>query len=238
MKFSLVRPALTLGAALTLAACGGGGKATYPISVTVTNVQYPGLVLATNGQEVAVPVAATPGGDVTVTFPKEIEYGEVYTVIPKGASTTSAGAQPQHQTCQPGSPDPLANYNQPTGTAGLLEKIDIRYTCSVKTAALTGVIKGLTGTGLALVNGSTGASYVATPALDANKQPTDINFTMISSSGTTYGVPYKSTYSVDVLPPQPTGQECKVTNGTGVITDAIEAAGAVTDIVVTCTNKP
>jgi hypothetical protein len=232
MKFSLVRPALALGVALTLAACGSG-KATYPISVTVSNVQYPGLVLTTNGQEVAVNPPATPGADVTVTFPKPIDYGTVYSVVPKGATSTSNGAQPQHQKCQPGTTDQLKNYNQPSGTAGLLESIDVRYICSVNTAAITGVIKGLTGTGLVLVNGSTGASYVATPAPDANNQPTDITFGMVSPSGGVYGVPYLGTYNVVVLT-QPSGQTCTVLNDTGKITDDIEAAGAVTNIVVTC----
>jgi hypothetical protein len=228
MKFSLVRPALALGVALTLAACGGG-KATYPISVTVSNVKYPGLVLSNNGQDVAVPVPAKAGDDVTVVFPKQIEYGTQYAVIPKG--------QPQHQTCQPGSPDQLKNYNQPSGTAGLLESIDVRYSCTVNTFPITGVIKGLTGTGLVLANGSTGAYFDATPVPDANKQPTDIAFRLLNPGGTTYGVPYLGTYNVVVLS-QPSGQTCTVENDTNQVTEKIETAGAVTDVVVTCVAAP
>ena len=43
MKFSLVRPALALAATLTLASCGGGGKATYPINVKVVEPAVSGL---------------------------------------------------------------------------------------------------------------------------------------------------------------------------------------------------
>jgi hypothetical protein len=132
MKFSLARPALALAVMATLASCGGGGKATFPINVTVSNLRYPGLVLSTNGQDLTVnPTSATSATDATVAdvvlaFPNQIEYGQQYEVMPKGAVVTnhvpSGGAQPKHQTCSP-------NLFPAYGTAGQLAKIDIRYAC-------------------------------------------------------------------------------------------------------------
>jgi hypothetical protein len=239
MKFSLVHPALALGVALTLAACGGG-KATYPITVTVANVQYSGLVLSTNGQDVAVPPGALKAdgtyADSTVVFPNQIEYGVEYSVYPKnlGSTTQPNGAQPLHQTCQPGSTDPLLVYNQPAGTAGRLASIDVRYTCSIKTFPVGGTIKGLTGTGLVLTNGSTGAGFAATPSTVAGA---DIKYVLVSgSTGGAYGVAYKATYGVTVLA-QPTGQTCTVANPTGTITDAVEAVGEVNNVNVICVNN-
>jgi hypothetical protein len=242
MKFSLARPALALAIMATLASCGGGGKATFPINVTVSNVRYPGLVLSTNGQDLTVnPPSATSATDATVAdvvlvFPTPIEYGQEYEVVPKGATVSNhasiGGAQPKHQTC---SPVTFPAY----GTAGQLAKIDVRFACAINTFALTGTVKGLKGTGLVLANGSTAGTIGVSPALDANNAPTgaDVPLTMNP-------VPYGTTYGVTVLT-QPTSpaQTCTVTgggtNGTGggTMDDAAEAAGGVTNLVVTCVTN-
>jgi hypothetical protein len=235
MKFSLARPALALAVLATLAACGGGGKATYPINVTVSNLQYPGLILNTNGQDLTVNPPATAGQDVTTVFANGLEYGQVYEVTPKGATIAnhaySGGAQPKHQTCSP-------NLFPAYGTAGQLAKIDIRYACAINTYQLTGTVKGLTGTGLVLANGSTTGTIAVSPALDANSKPTGADVTLVMNP-----VPYNKTYGVTVLT-QPTSpaQTCKVTggaNGTGggTMDDAAEAAGGVKDLLVTCVNN-
>jgi hypothetical protein len=241
MKFSLARPALALAVLATLAACGGGGKATFPINVTVSNLRYPGLVLSTNGQDLTVnPSSATSATDATVAdvvlaFPNEIEYGQLYEVVPKGATVVnhvpSGGAQPKHQTCS-------QNLFPAYGTAGQLAKIDIRYACSINAYALSGTVKGLTGTGLVLANGSTTGTIAVSPALDANQKPTGADVQLIMNP-----VPYNETYGVTVLT-QPTNpaQTCKVTggaNGTGggTMDDAAEAAKGVTNLVVTCVNN-
>jgi hypothetical protein len=235
MKFSLARPALALAVLATLAACGGGSKATFPINVTVSNLQYPGLVLSTNGQDLTVNPPATAGQDVVLTFPNEIEYGQLYEVVPKGATVVnhvpSGGAQPKHQTCS-------QNLFPAYGTAGQLAKIDIRYACSINAYALSGTVKGLTGTGLVLANGSTTGTIAVSPALDANQKPTGADVQLIMNP-----VPYNTTYGVTVLT-QPTNpaQTCKVTggaNGTGggTMDDAAEAAKGVTNLVVTCVNN-
>jgi hypothetical protein len=239
MKFSLARPALALAVLATLAACGGGGKATFPINVTVSNVRYPGLILSTNGQDLTVnPPSATSATDATVAdvvlaFPNQIEYGQTYEVAPKGATVVNhvatGGAQPKHQTC---SQTLFPAY----GTAGQLAKIDIRFACSINTYALGGTVKGLTGTGLILANGSTTGQIPVNPALDANQKPTGADVTLIMNP-----VPYNTTYGVTVLT-QPTGQTCTVTggaNGTGggTMDDAAEAAKGVSNLLVTCVNN-
>jgi hypothetical protein len=236
MKFSLARPALALAITVTLASCGGG-KATFPINVTVTNVQYPGLILSTNGMDYTVnPPAtpATPGQVVTFVFPNPIEYGQTYDVIPKGqvvtnGTVTALGAQPAHQTC-----------SSPTfpksGTAGQLAKIDIQYVCAVNTFPLTGIVKGLTGTGLTLANGSLYLPVPVNPALDSANAPTGADVALTMNA-----VPYGTTYGVTVVT-QPTGQTCTVTggaNGTGggTLDDTAEKAGGVTSLVVTCVKS-
>lgn len=244
MKFSFARPALALAIMATLASCGGGGKATFPITVTVSNVRYPGLVLSTNGQDLTVnPPSATSATDaivpdVVLAFPNSIEYGQEYEVVPKGATVVNhaatGGALPKHQQCSP-------NLFPAYGTAGQLAKIDIRYACAIIAYPLTGTVKGLTGTGLVLANGSTTGTIGVSPAVDANNAPTGADVTLTMNP-----VPYGSTYGVTVLT-QPTSpaQTCTVTggaNGTGggTMDDAAEAATVpgVNDLVVTCvTNK-
>jgi hypothetical protein len=237
MKFSLARGALTLAVSLTLASCGGGGgKATYPIKVSVSGQLYPGLILTTNGQDLTVPLPATKGGSVDVVFPQEIEYGETYNVMPKvvtvkNADGTSAAklAQPEHQTCS----IPVAYpYNLlPSGTAGQLKEIKMYYVCTLNGIPLGGTIKNLKGTGLVLTNGSSG-TYTAAPTLDTAGAPTgaDQTFTMTS-------IPFDYTYGVTVLT-QPQGQTCSVANGVGTMTQADEDAGGMMKLVVTCSDNP
>lgn len=237
MKYSLARTALALAATLTLASCGGGGgKATFPINVIVANVMYDGLILSTNGQDYTVKAPAKNADgtipNVTFTFPKQIEYGEVYNVIPKGQSTTAAGAVPAHQACSAG----VAGYPQ-TATAGQFATINVYYGCTLNGYALTGTIKGLTGTGLVLTNGSTGGSVAPTPVVDATTNlPTGADQTLTMAN-----VGYGFSYGVTVLT-QPVGQTCTVTggangNGGGIMDDAAEAAGGVKNLLVTCVNN-
>lgn len=242
MKFSLARTALALAATLTLASCGGGGKATFPVHVTVSNVIYPGLVMSTNGQDVAVNPPAVAHADVSFVFPNELQYGDVYNVIPKGevvtgTTITSYGTQPKHQTCVQNTTYP---YSFPiTGTAGQLATIQVNYVCAINAYALSGTVKGLTGTGLVLANGSSASTVTVAPATDTTTLlPTgaDVAFTMSS-------VAYGTTYGVTVLT-QPAGQTCNLTAGgngsnpgAGTMDDAAEAAGGVTNLVVTCVKN-
>jgi hypothetical protein len=228
MKFSLARSALVLAASLSLASCGGGGKATFPITVTVSNLTEPGLVLSTNGMDLPVTPATAPATTTTVTFPNQLDYGQAYSVIPKGATLsgnalTSYGTQPAHQTCQPSQqyPHNLLVY----GTAGQLASIQIYYDCTVNGYSLGGSITGLTADGLVLANGN-----IDSLAVPANSTA----FTMPNQ------VPYNTTFGVSVLT-QPTGLTCSVSggngsanNGSGIMDDAASKVGGVNNLVVSC----
>ncbi|QJE00360.1 hypothetical protein HH212_10275 [Massilia forsythiae] len=223
MKFSLARGALVLAASLTLASCGGG-KATFPINVTVYGVVYPGLVLSTGGQDLAISPPATAGAEVTAVFPNQISYGDSYDVIPKGqvldstGATTAVGAQPKHQTCSVYSTQFPAK-----ATAGQFASIDVRYACVINGFNVGGSITNLTGDGLVLTNGST-AGATAAPA----KGSTSYVLSLKSAYGSTYGVTVLT---------QPTGQTCTVTNNVGTIDDAVETAGSVSNVNVNCVNN-
>ncbi|MGJ7916453.1 hypothetical protein ACI48D_13385 [Massilia sp. LXY-6] len=226
MKFHLARPALVLASSLALASCGGGGgKETYPVKVTISNVQYPGLILTTNGQEVAVPMPAKAGDPVVVTFPKALDYGTYYQVVPKGGTAAGGGAQPAHQNCATNS------YPREYGTAGQTASIEsartaaieVFYSCSLKAYALSGTVTGLTSGSLTLINGSTGGQVTVT----GSTTTTPIPFTLPA-------VAYGSSFSVDVFP-QPDGFHCAVANGVGEMKETQEAAGGVTNVAVTCT---
>jgi hypothetical protein len=244
MKFSFARGALALMATLTLASCGGG-KATFPINVSVTGVSYDGLVLTTNGQELPIHYTGDPKTPATINavFPNGIEYGEIYTVVPKTVTTTGSDGKavttvsyPQHQTCSPATGYPIGLPI--TGTAGQLSKIQINYACSINAYPLTGKVTGLRGTGLTLANGSGVATVSVSPALGTDNQPTGADITNL----TLFSVTFATTYGVTVLT-QPTGQTCTISggaNGTGAGTmdQAAETAGGVSNFVISCVNNP
>jgi hypothetical protein len=222
MKFSLARPALALAVAAMLASCGGGGKATYPISVTVRNLNEPGLILSTNGMDVPV-MPNNPVSDVKLTFPNQIEYGQTYDVIPKGYVANGAlGAQPEHQTCSPSTQYPT-NF-LPSGTAGQLAQIQIYYDCAPNPYVLHGTVTGLTADGLTLTNGSNGPVAVVANATTFDLSP----------------IAFNQPYGISVLT-QPTGLTCTVTggnsplhNGSGTMDEAATKAGGVKDLALTC----
>lgn len=228
MKFHLVRPALVLASSLVLASCGGGGKETYPVNVTVAGVQYPGLILTTNGQELAVPVPAKAGDNVVLQFPNGLDYGTYYNVIPKGgAATGGTGSQPAHQSCQ------TNGYPREYGTAGQtasLESarkpaIEVFYTCAINSYVLSGTVTGLESTdaSITLINGSNSQVTVASTATTT----APLNFTLAP-------VPYGTTFGVSVLT-APAGYNCNnIVNGTGQMNDALEALGGQKTVTVTC----
>lgn len=223
MKFHLVRPALVLASSVLLASCGGGGKETYPVKVTVYNLLYPGLILTTNGQELAVPVPAKAGDNAVASFANGLDYGTYYNVIPKGGSAAAGGgAQPKHQNC-------ITNgYPREYGTAGQtasLESartpaIEVFYTCSVNSYELSGTISGATTGTITLINGSSSAPV----SVDLSK----------AAVFRLQDVQYGNSYGVTVLT-QPDGYTCTVANGTGEMLDPQEAAGGVKNVAVTCT---
>jgi hypothetical protein len=188
-----MRHVLALALALSLAACGGG-KATFTIGGTVTGLQFPGLVLTTNGQDVAVnPVAKNADGSIpnaSFAFPTQLEYGDQYDVTIK--------ALPAHQDCS-------VSLQYEKDTAGRLASINIPVACGLSQHLIGGTISGLTVDGLVLTNGSTGGTFTA------NTGATTFTF----AAKVTYG----NTYGVSVLT-QPAGLVCSIANGTGTMADA------------------
>lgn len=137
-----IRPAIALTLALALAGCGAG-KASFPINGTVTNLVYSGLVLTTNGMDLAVAPGAT-----TFSFPNSLSYGDAFNVTPK--------SQPLHQSC--------TIFSGGNDSAGHTAAINVDVRCSVNSAALGGTISGLTSAGLVLTNGSTGGTVAPAAA--------------------------------------------------------------------------
>lgn len=229
MKFSLARPALAVAVSLALASCGGGsGKETYPVKVTVYNVLYDGLVLSTNGMDLAVPRQASAETQKVLNFPNGLDYGAFYEVVPKGAVIphetgvpNPLGAQPAHQTCSP-----VGNAPRWYGTAGQTASvndartpaIEIFYSCTVNVLELSGTVSGLTSGTLTVTNGSNGATTIAANAT---------TFSLPS-------VPFGSSYGVTIVPPQPAGLNCVVINGVGEMNQAAETAGGAKNVQIVC----
>lgn len=189
MKSSLMRPAIMLALALGLASCGG--KAGFTVAGTVTGQQFPGLILTTNGMDVAVDPPVAPVTTANFSFPNQISYGDVYDVTVK--------QQPLHQTCGP------ASAVLATNTAGRLAQISVPFSCALNAYPISGTVSGLTADGLVLVNGSTGGSVTLATGATGFALPA-VTF------GVTYGVTVQT---------QPAGLVCSVdSKGTGVMGDA------------------
>lgn len=208
-KSILALSALTLALAAGLSACGGGSS-TYTIDGVVVGLEFPGLVLSNNGEDLAI----APGGmetlqgasvptpkNVNYSFRNEVDYGDTYNVTVK--------SQPPHQVCNPagGTAD----------TAGRLTTINAVIACELVRNPIGGTITGLTGDNLILANGSDGGT------LGVAKDATTFTFLQ--------PVTYNQTYGVTVLR-QPDGQTCTVTNGAGTMGD-----DEVKTIAVTCRNN-
>lgn len=202
MKSSLIRPALALALAASLAACGGSDKAEFTVAGSVTGVVYDGLVLSNAGVPLKVAPPTTAGAAVRFAFPDKLEYGDTYAV--------TVIANPLHQTCEPSVPDG-GIYANNADTAGRLVSIDIAINCRINEYTVGGTITGLTGAGLVLANGSTGGTYTAeTPKNPPATTPIAYELPPVKF-GTTYGV---------TVSKQPAGQVCTVANPTGTMGDA------------------
>lgn len=227
MTLNFTRAAIALAIALGLAGCGG--TASFPISGTIVGLSYNGLVLSTNGMELAVPAPPDPSTSTSTSFafPNSLSYGDVYNVVVK--------TQPAHQTCTVGSfvtPKGVV-LNSGSDTAGRLSTINIGVQCVLNSNTIGGTVKGLTSDGLVLINGSFGEQVaVAKPAAGVG----DTTFTLPTP------VPFGTSYGVTVYG-QPDKDICTVTaNGAGVMGDTpVPDPKAVTDtsgVVVTCSPKP
>jgi hypothetical protein len=202
MKSSLIRPALALALAASLAACGGSDKAEFTVAGSVTRLVYEGLVLSNGGVQLKVAPPTTTGAAVRFAFPDKLEYGDTYAV--------TVTTQPAHQTCVPSAMQG-GLYANNADTAGRLASIDIAIDCEINEYTVGGTITGLTGAGLVLANGSTGGTYTAsTPTTPPVTTPIAYELPPVKF-GTTYGV---------TVTRQPAGQVCTVANPTGTMGDA------------------
>lgn len=207
MKFSLIGPAGMLAMALGLAACGGGGDdESYTVAGSVQGLEYPGMVLTNNGEDITLAPPAKAGDDVAFTFSRKLEYGDTYNVTVK--------TQPAHQRC-----DVLAGN---ADTAGRLATINARFRCAVIALPVGGTITGLTkdNTGLVLANGST-TGTLTIAAADTNTTGTAFPYELAA-------IPFNQSYSVAVIT-QPKGARCTVANPTGIMGDV-----AITNVNITC----
>lgn len=186
MNVLSMRAGCALALALALAGCGG--KAEFPVTVTVSGLFYSGLVLSNNGQNMEVaPPPAVQFGTTSVSFPNTISYGDAYQV--------SIGSDPLHSHCA------LADAeNNAKGTAGRLASINVVVNCTVLPHNLGGNVTNLTSTGLTIINGSTGGGANVVPSTS----PTP--FTI--SNQVQYGVPY----GLSILS-QPLYDTCKIDSG-------------------------
>ncbi|KQV47717.1 MULTISPECIES: hypothetical protein [unclassified Duganella] len=192
-----------IGAALlaaALAACGG--KADFVVGGPITGLSNPNLVLVNNGEELKVASGAT-----SFSFPNSISYGTEYNVTIK--------TQPDHMNCE---------VVGGKGSAGHTTTISIGIACALKQYTVGGKVVSiakdntsgpLSADKLVLVNGSSSGQIA------------------IAKGATSFVIPgflpYGTAYGLSVFT-QAEGQDCKITNGSGVVGDADR-----TDVVVTCT---
>ncbi|PHV39532.1 hypothetical protein [Janthinobacterium sp. BJB304] len=174
MKLSCLRPIAALLLTLGLAACGG--KASYDVSGTVSNLNTEGLVLANGGDP--LPIKA---GQTSFTFAKRIDYGTDYNI--------TVQTQPAHMTC---------TVSGGTGSAGHYVSIQASVSCARNAYTVGGTVTGLTADGLILINGNAQTTVakgsttftLASPVADGDKygisvftQPTGLKCTVAPNTG-------------------------------------------------------
>lgn len=130
MKLSCLRPLTALLLTLGLAACGG--KASYEVGGTVSNLNTNGLILANGG--VNLPIAS---GQTKFAFAQRIDYGTEYDI--------TVQQQPAHMTC---------GISGGSGSAGHYLSIQAAVSCMQNTYTVGGTVTGLTADGLVLINGT------------------------------------------------------------------------------------
>jgi hypothetical protein len=192
-KITLIADAL-----LALAACGSGSASapTYSVGGTVSGLAGSGLVLSDgSGDHHAV----SASGFFTIET----------AVAPGAAYSVSVMTQPQNplQTCV------VHNGNGIMGSAPIT---NVSVTCTTNTLTVGGVVSGLAGSGLVLVNNG------------SDDIPVSIDGSFVFATPVANG----QAYSVIVRnQPANPNQSCVVVNGGGVV-----GTGKVTNIAVDCTN--
>lgn len=181
-------------ALVALAACGDNSTAHVTISGHVTGLLGSGLVLVDNGAD-ELPLSA----DGDFTFVATVTEGQPYAVTVK--------AQPQ-------SPAQMCVVGNGSGTAGARAVTSIAVRCATTEFSVTGMVTGLSGTGLVLQNNGGDDLAIAQDGSFAFQTPV--------ASGSAFAVTVAS---------QPAGpsQTCTVSGGSGTVGN-----GNVTTVVVNC----
>lgn len=202
MKNLFLRSGAALACALSLAACGGG-NANLTLGGYVTGLTKPGLILRNNGGAPLTVDGNSTGTAVSFYFPDLLKSDESFDV---------EATPPEGTVCTP-------SLNK--GKTGAYSITNIVIACYNVPQELSGVVNGLTGTGLILNNGSTQVKIAA--------GATKFSFAVKDSAGaiTAGAVGEGEPFGITVLQ-QPAGQTCTVANGTGVM------AKGYSGVIVTC----
>jgi hypothetical protein len=192
-----------IGAALLAAALVGcGGKADFVIAGSIAGLTTPNLVLVNNnGEELKVPNGAT-----SFSFPNSISYGTEYNVTIK--------TQPDHMTCSVAGGRGSAGHTTTIAISILCQQNQYTVGGSVASIAKDLTSGPLSADNLVLVNGSSSGQIAIAKGA-----------TSFTIPGT---IPVGTAYGLSVFT-QPAGQECTITNGSGVVGDANRS-----DVVVSC----
>ena len=192
MKSLTLRSSLALACALSLAGCGGG-NGNLLLSGVVTGLTKDGLVLQNNGGTPLV-IAAT---QTTFSFPTLLSNDENYNVTVQSA--------PKSADCK---------VTNGAGKTGAYNVSSVVVACVTHTFELGGDIGGLgNASGLVIINGSDrqeiapGATFFNMKRLNADGS--------YASGKVAQGAPY----GVTILT-QPTGLNCTVQNGSGIMGDS------------------
>ena len=203
MKSTILRSGVALACALGLAACGGGSGDLYLAGSTgsVVGVSKDGLVLQNNGGNDTAVTADT--GYTSFAFSNRISTDDVFNITVKSIPSNV-------ESCTVLNPTAHANYYT-------IAQIQVR--CTTKQHTLTVAIKGLTTSGLVLVNGS-------------DREPVPANSSSIVMAPINEDAPY----GIAILT-QPTGQTCTVKGGDNSDGSGSGTMGATNlngNVVVTC----
>jgi hypothetical protein len=206
MKSSYLRAVIVLLCAVLLNACGGN-NGSLALSGTITyapaGVTVPSFVLINNGNGEKVTIDS---GVTTFIFTKLLATDEQFDV--EVVAPGPAGAD-----CKPS-----AN----TGSASVYTVYYVTIACTANPYVLGGTVKGLSGAGLVLANGSD-----TTAVLPAATAGADVKFTFPTKVGNS------AAYGVSVLT-QPAGQTCSVSStlNPGTMPDADQLG-----LSVSCVNN-
>lgn len=201
MKSSILYAGAALACALGLSACGGG-DGDLPLNVSIAGgVTKEGLVLVnkSNGDEIAV-----PAGAASVQFPKYLSTDDEFNIGYKSLPSNVSDCTFTNNKAR-------ANYYTIYTTVPTVF-------CTIKTHPLSVTVKGLTDSGLVLVNGSDQKPVTPNGGADVSVAMGEI--------------PEDGGYAIKVLP-SADAPPCAISNGSGTMT----AAGPSTTPVVTCGPK-